>query len=89
MPSLGPLEILVVLLVAVLVFPPQKLPEIARQVGRAMSQLRRFQGNLTAELDRAMTESDPPTLPPKPAPEASPANDDELSTEPRSEPSDT
>ena len=35
MPSLGPAEILVILVIALLVFGPNKMPEIARQVGRA------------------------------------------------------
>ena len=32
MPSLGPAEILVILVVALLVFGPNKMPEIGRQV---------------------------------------------------------
>lgn len=99
MPSLGPLEILVVLLVGVLVFPPHKLPEIARQVGRGIAELRRLQGSLSAELDRAMTEADaepPPTLPPKELPSGSTATEEtpsedtmDPSGDPASEPSDT
>lgn len=98
MPSLGPLEILVVLLVAVLVFPPHKLPEIARQVGRGITELRRLQGSLSAELDRAMTEAEaepPPTLPPKELSSGSTAGEDASSegtgdrSGPASEPSDT
>ena len=71
MPSLGPLEILVVAIVAVLVFPPDKLPDIARKVGRGIRELRRFQGNLSADLDRMMDEEPepPPTLPPRALPE--------------------
>ena len=34
MPQIGPLEILVVLVVALVVFGPNKLPELGRQVGR-------------------------------------------------------
>ena len=34
MPSLGPAEILVILVIALLVFGPNKMPDIARQVGR-------------------------------------------------------
>ncbi len=54
MPSLGPLEILVVLVVAMLVFGPDKLPEIARQVGKGLSELRRVQHHLRGELDDAI-----------------------------------
>lgn len=54
MPSLGPLEILVILVVALLVFGPNKLPEIARQTGKAMSEFRRVQHHLRRELDDAV-----------------------------------
>ena len=43
MPSLGPAEILVIFVVALLVFGPDKLPEIGRQVGRGVRELRRVQ----------------------------------------------
>jgi len=70
MPQIGPLEIAVVLLIALLVFGPNRLPELARQVGGALKELRRIQGNLRADLHEMMAdESDgaapPPTLPPK------------------------
>jgi TatA/E family protein of Tat protein translocase len=38
---IGTTELLVVLLVALILFGPRKLPEIGRSVGQAMSQLRR------------------------------------------------
>jgi len=70
MPQLGPLEIAVVLLIALLVFGPNRLPELARQVGGVMRELRRIQQNIRADLhDMMQDESDgaaaPPTLPPK------------------------
>jgi TatA/E family protein of Tat protein translocase len=49
--SLGPAEILVILVVALLVFGPKKLPEIGRQVGTAMRELRKIQDNMKSELD--------------------------------------
>ena len=41
MPQVGPLEIFVVALVALIVFGPEKLPEIARTLGRTLSDFRR------------------------------------------------
>jgi sec-independent protein translocase protein TatA len=72
MPQLGPLEIAVVLLIALLVFGPNRLPELARQMGGALRELKKIQANLRADLHEMMTdESDgaapPPTLPPKDA----------------------
>jgi TatA/E family protein of Tat protein translocase len=70
MPQIGPLEIAVVLLIALLVFGPNRLPELARQVGGALRELRKIQHNLRADLHEMMAdESDgaapPPSLPPK------------------------
>jgi TatA/E family protein of Tat protein translocase len=69
MPQIGPLEIAVVLLIALLVFGPNRLPELARQVGGAMRELRKMQHSIRADLHGMMAdESDgaapPPTLPP-------------------------
>ena len=70
MPQLGPLEIAVVLLIALLVFGPNRLPELAKQVGGALRELKRIQQNIRSDLHEMMQdESDggtpPPTLPPK------------------------
>jgi Tat protein translocase TatB subunit len=41
--NVGPLELLVVLAVALIVVGPERLPELARSVGRAVRQLRQIQ----------------------------------------------
>ncbi|MEC9466703.1 MAG: twin-arginine translocase TatA/TatE family subunit [Myxococcota bacterium] len=70
--GLGFGEIVVVLLVALLVLGPSKLPKLARQLGRGMREFRRaaneFQATLSeADLDR------PPAPKPK-LPTAAPAD---------------
>jgi sec-independent protein translocase protein TatA len=71
--NVGAPEVLVVLLVALLVFGPHKLPEVARQVGGAMRELRRMQDTVKSEL-RAVIDTDatPPryTSPPPAATKA-------------------
>ena len=52
--SLGPAEILVILVVALLVFGPQRLPEVGRQVGAAMRELRKMQDTVRGELDMVL-----------------------------------
>jgi TatA/E family protein of Tat protein translocase len=54
MPQIGPAEIIVILLVGMLVFGPKRLPEIGRQVGRGMRELRRFQDTVKGELDEVL-----------------------------------
>jgi sec-independent protein translocase protein TatA len=58
MPQLGPLEILVIFVVALLVFGPQKLPEIGRQVGKGIREFRRVQEHLRSELDDVLGHDD-------------------------------
>jgi sec-independent protein translocase protein TatA len=44
----GPLELMVILVIALIVLGPQKLPEAARSVGRGMRELKE---SLTADED--------------------------------------
>src|SRR3954453_7480342 len=61
MPSLGPAEILVVLVIALLVFGPNKMPEIAKQVGKGFREFRRVQQHLKSELRDVVSEFDSPS----------------------------
>jgi sec-independent protein translocase protein TatA len=61
MPSLGPAEILVVLVIALLVFGPNKMPDIARQVGKGMREFKRVQQHLKSELRDVVSEFDAPS----------------------------
>lgn len=54
--NVGPPELLLILLIALLVLGPSKLPEAARQVGRAMAELRRLSSGFQAEMRDAMQE---------------------------------
>ena len=75
MGSLGGAEILVILVVALLVLGPERLPDAARQVGRVMAELRRMSSGFQAELRDAMqTPVAGPPVPPAPAPPATPAS---------------
>ncbi len=51
MPQLGPAEVLVILVVALLVFGPKRLPEVGRQVGRGLHELRKIQETVRDELN--------------------------------------
>jgi TatA/E family protein of Tat protein translocase len=48
--NLGVPEMLVIVVVALLVFGPNKVPEVARQVGRGMRELRRLQESLRGDV---------------------------------------
>jgi sec-independent protein translocase protein TatB len=75
--GIGTPELLVILVVALIVLGPERLPEIARALGKGMAELRRATSGLTEELQNAKilleeevhkTARKPPVLPSAPAP---------------------
>jgi sec-independent protein translocase protein TatA len=80
MPNLGPAELVMVFIVALLVFGPNKLPEIGRQVGKAIREFRRMQHALTDDFRDTFAEEPPrPSAPAtaawRPAPVPLPADE--------------
>jgi sec-independent protein translocase protein TatA len=49
MPNVGPLELVVILAIALIVLGPKKLPEVGRSIGKGM---REFKDSLNGENDR-------------------------------------
>lgn len=52
--SLGPSEIVVVLLVALIVLGPDKLPQAARTFGKYLAEFRKFSASVQAQVDDAL-----------------------------------
>jgi len=46
--NIGPLEIIVVLIIALIVFGPKRLPELGRSLGKG---IREFRGSVTGDND--------------------------------------
>ena len=67
--SLGVPELLFILVLALLVFGPRKLPEIGRTLGRAMGEFRRATSDLKRTLDVELSAEE---LSKPPAPVAAP-----------------
>jgi len=57
-PQIGPLEILTLGAVALIVFGPQKLPEVARSIGRFMSEVRRVATDVKSEFSAALEDDE-------------------------------
>lgn len=59
MPNVGPMEVLLLALLALLLFGPSKLPEIGRSVGKGIREfkegLAEHTGDLTAAFDSSQT----------------------------------
>ena len=56
MGNLGGAELLVIFLVGLVVLGPTKLPDAARQIGKAVNELRRISGGFQQELRDALHE---------------------------------
>lgn len=52
--NIGPQELLVVLLIALLIVGPQRLPELGRTVGRGLRELRRAQDEVRRSLNEGL-----------------------------------
>jgi TatA/E family protein of Tat protein translocase len=52
--GLGPMEIMLIVVLALIVFGPAKLPEIMGQVGRAIADFRRATSSLSDEFNRTI-----------------------------------
>ena len=48
MPNIGPLEIVIILIIALIVFGPRRLPELGRSMGKG---IREFKNSLTSDKD--------------------------------------
>jgi Tat protein translocase TatB subunit len=63
--GIGMTELVVIMVVALIVFGPTRLPELARSLGRAMSEFRRASTDIRQTFNEAVQE---PTPAPAPAP---------------------
>jgi sec-independent protein translocase protein TatA len=62
MPNVGPLELAIVLIIALIVFGPKRLPELGRSLGKG---IREFRGSLSGEShEPERTEEIEPPKPP-------------------------
>jgi sec-independent protein translocase protein TatA len=62
MPNVGPLELAIVLIIALVVFGPKRLPELGRSLGRG---IREFRGSVGGDRDEnePSGEIEPPKSP--------------------------
>jgi TatA/E family protein of Tat protein translocase len=54
--GIGPMEILLILIVGLLIFGPGKMPQIARDLGKALRSFKKATTDLSAEVSRELEE---------------------------------
>lgn len=70
MPNIGPMEIMIVLVIALVVFGPKRLPELGKSVGKG---IREFRGSVSGEHsddEAPLAVEQPPVVAHGPAPKA-------------------
>ena len=63
MPNIGPTELLVILIIALLVFGPKRLPEVGRTIGKSLREFRQASADLRGEIQRNLDVEDHPPAP--------------------------
>jgi sec-independent protein translocase protein TatA len=59
MPNIGPLELAIVLVIALVIFGPKRLPELGKSLGRGM---REFKDSISGEGRDDDDDDDPPEI---------------------------
>lgn len=66
MPNIGIWELVVILILALVIFGPGKLPDVGKALGKAMREFRQAAREVKAELDTEETSADPAQPQPRP-----------------------
>ncbi|MBI2917290.1 MAG: twin-arginine translocase TatA/TatE family subunit [Chloroflexi bacterium] len=69
--GMGPLELLVILVVALIFLGPQRMVQAATRLGKVVREFRKASSQLTEEITRELAIDEPKKLLAKPAPSAS------------------
>jgi sec-independent protein translocase protein TatA len=51
---IGPMELILILVIALVIFGPRKLPEIGKAIGNAIREFKKHSSKVTEELDDAV-----------------------------------
>jgi sec-independent protein translocase protein TatA len=69
MGNIGATEIILILIIALVVFGPRRLPEIGRTVGKSLREFRKASQDLRDEFQFSLDDDEPPMVRSQPRPE--------------------
>jgi sec-independent protein translocase protein TatA len=55
--NVGPTELMIILVLALIVFGPKKLPEMGKSIGKGLSEFRKAQADIKREIREGMSET--------------------------------
>jgi len=58
--NVGPMELMVILVLALLVFGPKKLPEMGKSIGKGLREFRKAQTEIRREISEGLNEAPSP-----------------------------
>jgi TatA/E family protein of Tat protein translocase len=73
--NIGPFELMVILIVALLVVGPKRLPEVGRSIGRGLREFRKAQDEVKETLRFSLEDEPPPRATQAAAPTEAPASE--------------
>jgi sec-independent protein translocase protein TatA len=63
--NIGPWELVCILVIALIVVGPGKLPEVAKSLGKAVNEFKKSTSGIKREFEDAMSFDDPPVIKPQ------------------------
>jgi sec-independent protein translocase protein TatA len=60
--NIGPMELIVILLVALIVVGPKRLPEVGRSIGKSLRELRRASDEVRYSFETSLDDEPPETV---------------------------
>ena len=83
MPNIGPVELIIILVIALIVIGPGRLPDVGAALGKSIREFRKASSDLT---DAARVDPAPTPPPAAPAPVAAPVSPPPAASEPTTQP---
>lgn len=58
LPTIGVPELILIMVVALIIFGPGKLPEVGKAIGKTLNEFKKASNNIKNEIDESINEND-------------------------------